>query len=684
MKEKKLIQAMGLADDKFVEEADPEKASQGKALIRKQKKTRRREYFWRSVAAGFTCAAIAVSCWLFIPFNTAPPSVAQYADSEYYDVIQKLNEYNYVAPEEKNNYEKYVENFFDIFAGKGGVMNEGVDFAPGAQDGVLEAVPDYGMDVEEETSKDEPGDYIETTDNQVQGVIEADLIKRTGTHIFYLDNGVLRAFSIAGEESKEVGCIKLEWSVADENLYPEKEDAKEEMMYGYLDAWEFYLTADGKTAIIVAPYYSKTNESGIALISVDVSDPTQMTVAGSASVNGGYMSSRLVDGSVLLITEFRVKSSDALKFDEEETFVPQIETNEGTETIPADNIVAPETLTSSRYTAVWKLDEKTLEVKDSAAFLSYSDQIYVSQDNIYATRTFTDRVTKNGYSIRTSMTQISCVSYAGETMEYKGSITLEGYVKDQYSLDEYEDILRVVTTTSVSSWKEYTNGSVFSDIAVDDMIMIESTVSGTNANLYCIDLNIWEIAAEVLQFAPQGETVRSVRFDKEMAYVCTSVQLSDPVFFFDLSDLNNITVKDTGTIEGFSSSLVNFGNGYLLGIGRGNSWDSLKIEIYEEYKDEVISVCSYDLEMAEYSTEYKSYYIDRTNQFVGLGVHKYGEYKDGTNGRQYILLFFDGYQLVELVSEPLWGDLANMRAVYIDGYLYMFGAENFAVEKVWK
>ncbi|NCA92610.1 hypothetical protein EOM82_05085 [bacterium] len=181
----------------------------------------------------------------------------------------------------------------------------------------------------------------------------------------------------------------------------------------------------------------------------------------------------------------------------------------------------------------------------------------------------------------------------------------------------------------------------------------------------------------MLDFAPPGEEIRSVRFDKDVAYVCTSTdisafQITDPVFFFDLSDLNNITYKDTGTIEGFSSSLINLGNGYLLGIGRGDQW-TLKIEVYEETEDGVRSVCSYDIYAAEYSTEYKSYYVDRTNQLIGLGV-----------SNRYILLLFDGYELVELVNVSLAGDNSIKRGVYIDGYMYMFGSYEYKVEKVFE
>ena len=101
--------------------------------------------------------------------------------------------------------------------------------------------------------------------------------------------------------------------------------------------------------------------------------------------------------------------------------------------------------------------------------------------------------------------------------------------------------------------------------------------------------------------------------------------MSDPVFFFDLSDVKNITYKETGTIEGYSSSLVNFGDGYLLGIGVVN-WSDFKVEVYEEKEDNVKSVCAYELNSADYSLDYKAYYIDRENQLVGLGIQNHNNY----------------------------------------------------------
>ena len=151
----------------------------------------------------------------------------------------------------------------------------------------------------------------------------------------------------------------------------------------------------------------------------------------------------------------------------------------------------------------------------------------------------------------------------------------------------------------------------------------------------------------------------------------------DPVFFFDLSDLDHITYKDTGTIDGYSMSLIDFTDGFLMGIGYGESFNTLKIEIYREGDNSVESHCKYEKNNVLFSSEYKSYYIDRENRMIGLGLTMYGTGATSV----YTLLHFDGYELTELIQVPMEGNNAAKRAVYIDGYLYVFG-DTFTVEKV--
>ena len=186
------------------------------------------------------------------------------------------------------------------------------------------------------------------------------------------------------------------------------------------------------------------------------------------------------------------------------------------------------------------------------------------------------------------------------------------------------------------------------------------------------------MVAKVERFAPNGETVQSVRFDGDYAYVCTSIVFTDPVFFFDLSDLSDITYTDTGVIEGYSSSLIGFGEGNLIGIGYEN-WDTVKIEAYREEDSRVVSVDRYLIPSASIASDYKAYYVDRKNQLLGFGVYIRSGQIDELS---YKLLYFDGEKLTELVNLPMSGVVHTYRSVYLDGFLYVFGEVDFHVVEV--
>ena len=125
----------------------------------------------------------------------------------------------------------------------------------------------------------------------------------------------------------------------------------------------------------------------------------------------------------------------------------------------------------------------------------------------------------------------------------------------------------------------------------------------------------------------------------------------------------------------------------MLGIGYNDS-RSLKIEMYRETESGVEIVCTYEPEIyTAFSTEYKSYFIDRERGLIGLGVQAY--YSSVKNGyvSEYRLLCFDGYEFVEVLKTELEGDNACKRATLIEdengnGYFYMIGGD-FKVEKLY-
>ena len=627
---KKWFRTTDLVNEEYLAEADP---AQNKA--RKLPKR-----VWISTMAACACLALVLgSLWLFKPKDTNPPRIDNYTlgcdDSNDTEVVVPLDPYDYTQVIKlltplKNQYD--------------GTMR------PGDFDGVVDDVappgdaPDGGANAG--TGMESEG-YVEVTDNQTEGVIEADRIKRTDKHIFYLDGAKLRVFSIAGENSKEVGSYTLVEDIT---------------AYHAVSLNEFFLSADGKTVTVMAVYADKNWTPTVRVTSLDVSDPANIVEKTRLEISGNYLSSRVTDGKILLIAEYGLNRGN-MDFDDEKTFLPQI----NGESIPAGDIILPGEANSAYYTVIMQLDENTLAIEGQSACLSYTRNVYVSKDHIFLTNRTQTKEEQENKKIYNSTTEILCLSY-GDTFEKKGTITLRGYLKDKWSMDEYEGILRVVTTTETIT-SATTNDGDFSSVRREVQ---------TNANLYCVDLETFALVAKVEDFAPPGEDVKSVRFDKDTAYVCTAVQLTDPVFFFDLSDLNNITYKHTGNIDGFSSSLVNFGNGYLLGIGN-EDWSTFKVEIYREGENGVESYCAFTLPNSWYAQDYKAYYIDRENGLLGLGV----TYSDTNSHYGYMVLHFDGDNLNRVLFEELRGPLDNLRGVYVDGFMYVFGADAFKVEQLF-
>ncbi len=610
MKSKKFLRALNEADDRFIEEARP-----------KPRINQRLLYRVGLIAACLCLVVTGLNLWLFLPYNTSPPDVSRYKDSPYYAIIDGLNTLNHKPPRYKNNYESIVAKLKNDPPTNGNIHYSPTDDIATGNTG---------------------SSYIETTDNQATGVIEPDLIKRSDTHIYYLYGHTLYVYEIADENTAKVG--QYEATVTDENL-------------DYYFGVEIYLSEDCKTVTLVLPYSSNQTRK-IDLLSLDVSDPANIREIKRITILGDYRSSRKINGNILLMSDFTAQNID---FDNESTFLPQFDIGNGMESVPVDAIWVPEVITSNRYKVFAKFSEDTLSFCGITALLSsstdWNEVEYVSETHIYTTREYFG-TKKDDLSTET---EIFAISYTGETMTIDGHITVDGRLNNRYSMDEYNGMLRVVTSTN-------------------------STVNGRNANLYCISLSDFTVAGEVIGFAPR-ETVESVRFDGNYAYVCTAVvvEMTDPVFFFDLTDPQNITYKDTGVIDGYSSSLVDFGNGRLLGIGYGDTRQTLKIEIYEESENGVISVDAFEL-IALFSEDYKAYFIDRENQLIGIPIQNQEE-KNPRERAQYILLHFDGYHLTPLltVHTPKSGGYhwyTYTRGLLIDNHFYVFFDDECFVSRV--
>ena len=630
MKNKDIYRELGEVDDRFIAESDP-------LAARKSKKRRK----FTVVAACVSIFAVFMSLWLFLPFSSEYKDLSRYSDSEYYELmlkVQTLTCYpqNYKF---KNNFEKYILSniFWTEEQSAEGELTAG---------SIMPSLP--------------ADKYEEVTDNQFEGIIEGDLFKRSDKAIFYLDPNTLTlySYSIEGEESVMLDSF----AVAEEFGIPiSKVHCRNSVIY---------LAPDCGSVTVILPQYQKT-----AAVSIDVSDPAEMKAGATLEVSGGYISSRMIEGKLLMITGWGLGRDP--DFSKESEYLPQITWEGKTQSLAAEDIVYSEDSGKPFYTVMALLDMNSLETVDSAAVLDYAGTVTVSENNIFLSCFFIERSEKPGEAEGEVLGEtiyrntVYVVSHSGGELENMGNVALDGTVTDQYAMDEYEGQLRVVTETRKTDWRhiDYPDGG-----SAGHTLGISQS-----ASLYCIDLETFEIIGSVVAFAPEDEEVNSVRFDGDYGYVCTAETkyYKDPVYFFDLSDPANITYSDTGVIDGYSTSLVDMGGGRLLGIGYGDSNFVLKVEVYEERGDKVESLCSFERKFVSFSEDYKSYYINRAEGFVGLMVSN--EYVS-----EYILLRFDGEEITQVALKMMKKveNAAWTRAAVIDSVLYIFAEDDFRTVKI--
>jgi len=187
--------------------------------------------------------------------------------------------------------------------------------------------------------------------------------------------------------------------------------------------------------------------------------------------------------------------------------------------------------------------EMPAPTSSASVVTDYSSTVYASGENIYlASLKWNER----GGS--TQLQQFS-IDQAGALVDLVASGAVPGTLLNQFSLDEYQGHLRVVTS---NGWAEDRSTSL-------------SVLRQTDGSL--------DVVGWLAGIAP-GESVFATRFLGERAFVVTFRQI-DPLFTFDLSDPAHPTLVGELEIPGFSNYLHPVGADLLLGFGRdGGRFDA--------------------------------------------------------------------------------------------------------------
>lgn len=194
-----------------------------------------------------------------------------------------------------------------------------------------------------------------------------------------------------------------------------------------------------------------------------------------------------------------------------------------------------------------------------SSVLSSLDHIYASRDSIYVVASEDSEGPWSSYDDSVDSI-IHRFKISGETgvPNYQSSGKVPGYTLNQFALDQKDDILRVATTRS-----SFKGGN-----GVTNLYVLED------------DGDELDIIGSVEDLA-EGEQIYAVRYVEDTAYVVTFLQV-DPLYTIDLSDPTAPLVRGELKIPGFSNYLHPLEDGSLLGIGMdmdSNGWASLGVQI---------------------------------------------------------------------------------------------------------
>ena len=383
-------------------------------------------------------------------------------------------------------------------------------------------------------SKSTSEESYSTTNVQVENVDEADMVKTDGDYIYYVANK--KVYIVKAKELTVVS--EIEYNEETEKLYPREIYVYGNKMVVIGNGYEYKENSNryetDETDETVRDYTSVRARYMSKAIVYDISNKNEPKQTRVVSLDGSYVSSRMIGENLYFISEKSVSYYDKLEDDELLPVIKDSQSSEETKKIDCTEIAYFEDTKSYSYMIVAGFNINNKEAVNTETFFGASSNIYASEKNLYVTQSiyndgFIYKGTKNiiyKFNLDDSKIKLQC----------KGEV--KGYLNNQFSMDEYEGNLRIATT---------------------------SRDNKTSSNqLYVLDENLQEIGK--IEDLAKGEKIYSVRFIGKVGYIVTFEQI-DPLFVIDLSNPSNPVVKGQLKIPGYSSYLHPYDETHIIGIG---------------------------------------------------------------------------------------------------------------------
>ncbi|PIT88332.1 MAG: hypothetical protein COU29_00885 [Candidatus Magasanikbacteria bacterium CG10_big_fil_rev_8_21_14_0_10_36_32] len=294
-----------------------------------------------------------------------------------------------------------------------------------------------------------------------------------------------------------------------------------------------------------------------------------------------------------------------------------------------------------------KLSELNVVINRFMNSLSDDDNLKIQND-------LTNRLDEYYSKHRRDLEQTGIVKIDLNKMKISASGQVPGQLLNQFSMDEYDNHLRLATTVGENFWGIGSIGG--SRKTVNDIYVLddELKISG------------------VLQDMGEEERIYAVRFMDDRGYMVTFRQ-TDPFFVLDLANPKKPLLRGELKIPGYSSYLHPLPNHKVLGLGQESG--KVKISIFD------VATAELPVEVSKYTlNEYWSEALNNHHAFLLDEKHSVFFIPGGQGG--YVFSYADDkLTLLKAIS-----GLQISRAVYLSDYLYLIGSDEIVVldEKTWE
>ena len=421
-----------------------------------------------------------------------------------------------------------------------------------------------------------------TTNNQVQGVDEADLVKNDGKYIYSVKDGYLIITDSNGGNPVIVAKKLLATN-------------------GQTISGLF--VNENRLAVILENYRYTSFGANVKIMILDVSDKENIKTVKEITQNGYYNTARMIGDKVYLLSNHTINNS--IEKDKAETYVPCVDNT----AILESKICVIDDFETPSYLVISSINLKDGEIIDNTAILGGAQNVYCNNENLFYTFSKHGKSEEDENIEYKTETTIVKLSLNGGKIKTEATGTVSGTPLNQFSMDEYENNLRIVTTVDVTK-----------NVKTNNFV---SSVESTSKNaLYVLDKNLNQIGQ--IEDLAVGERVYSVRFDGAVGYFVTFRQV-DPLFTVDLKDPTNPQILSELKIPGFSEYLHTYGKGRLFGFGKSateqGSVTGLKISMFDVSDPSDVTelhLSSVPAEWSEASEDHKAIMVDPNKNIIAF------------------------------------------------------------------